>query len=279
MSSTDPKRRAHEERIARTPEPATVASLAADLTRLGVRPGSAVLVHASFASLGWVCGGPTALLHALEHSLGPQGTLVVPTHSGDLSDPAKWVNPPVPEPWWPTIREHMPPYRSEETPTYSMGVVAELFRTWPGVLRSQHPQVSFAARGPHAERITSNHELAYSLGETSPLARLYEIDGDVLLIGVGHESNTSLHLAEYRADLPAMARIELGAPILVDGLRRWVTFPDLDFDNQDFGRLGEDFERGTGGVRKGLVGLAESRLFRQRAIVDYGKTWLERYRQ
>src|SRR5690349_7103098 len=59
--------------------------------------------------------------------------------------------------------------------------------------------VSFAAWGRHALPITANHALDYGLGEHSPLARLYDLDGSVLLLGVGYERRTSLHLAEYRA--------------------------------------------------------------------------------
>lgn len=76
----------------------TRASLAAALRDLGVRPGETLLAHTSLSSLGWVCGGPVALVQALLDAVGPDGTLTVPTHSGDNSDPAGWSAPPVPEP-------------------------------------------------------------------------------------------------------------------------------------------------------------------------------------
>lgn len=157
--------------------PITVDSLYRELIRLGVQPGTTMLVHSSLSALGWVCGGPVAVLQALDQALGAAGTLVMPAHSGHLSDPAKWENPPVPSEWWETIRETMPAYESDATPTCWMGVIAATFRSLPGVRRSAHPQVSFAARGPQAEAIVTGHELEYSLGETSPLARLYELDG------------------------------------------------------------------------------------------------------
>ena len=80
--------------------PATVSSLSSDLANLGIAPGMVLLVHASLSALGWVCGGPVAIILALEDVLGPDGTLIMPTHSGDLSDPKDWENPPVPEAWW-----------------------------------------------------------------------------------------------------------------------------------------------------------------------------------
>jgi aminoglycoside 3-N-acetyltransferase len=90
--------------------PRTVDSLAADFSALGMRPGMTVIVHSSMRSIGWICGGPVAVILALERILTPEGTLVMPAHSGDLSDPAKWQYPPVPESWWQPIRDTMPAF-------------------------------------------------------------------------------------------------------------------------------------------------------------------------
>jgi len=241
--------------IARTPEPRTLRSLTADLQRLGVEPGSTVLVHSSLSKIGWVAGGAVAVVQALLAAVGPEGTLVMPAHS-NMSNPKGWQNPPVPESWWQVILDERPPFDPRTTPTRGMGAIAECFRSWPGARRSDHPEVSFAALGPNAEAITADHERDFMLGEGSPLARLYELDACVLLLGVGHANNTSLHLAEYRSG--------------VRGRDPLAMQEDIDLDADVFEELGAAW---GGGVR-GLVGSAESLLFRQRDAVDFAVAWL-----
>lgn len=257
----------------------TQEALQADLHSLGLRPGMLLLLHSALSQIGWIAGGPIAVIQALEAVLGHQGTLVMPTHSGDLSDPADWQNPPVPASWWHLIREHTPAYAPQHTPTWQMGTIVDCFRSMPGVLRSSHPQLSFAARGPLAARITVGHPLSPALGDDSPLGKIYRYDGYVLLLGVGHDNNTSLHLAECRATYPGKQHRRCGAPLMRDGKRRWVEYEDIDYDSQDFPALGAAFAAETGLQRSGPAGEGKAMLMRQRPLVDFGVRWLEQNRR
>jgi len=262
--------------IARSGEPITARRIADDLRKLGVREGDVVLVHSSLSALGWVCGGPQTAVQAMLAAVGESGTLVMPAHSGDWSDPAEWENPPVPERWIAKIREEMPAFDPALTPTRGMGRIAELFRTFPGTVRSNHPQVSFCANGQEAHRIVAEHPLTPQLGDGSPLGELYASGAKVLLLGVGYDSCTSLHLAEAR--WTGMPRKEMGAAIFENGRRLWKTFEDYAYDSGDFAAIGDGFER-RGTVRRGEVGIAECRLFGVKEAVDFAEEWLPAHRK
>jgi aminoglycoside 3-N-acetyltransferase len=111
------------------------------------------------------------LIAALRIAVGPQGTLVMPSMTSD--------------------DDH--PFDPKTTPCMDMGIVADTFWGLTGVLRSDNP-AAFAAIGPQAARITAPHPIDPPHGLNSPVGRVYELDGQVLLLGVAHDSNTTIHL-------------------------------------------------------------------------------------
>ena len=115
------------------------------------------------------------------------------------------------------------------------------------------------------------------MGDSGPLGALYEAGGKALLIGVGHDHNTSLHLAEYRASYASKRREGCGAHVWIRGRRLWAEYEDIDFDTDDFPAIGADFEA-SGGARIGSIGAAPSRLMAIRELVDFAAAWMGRNR-
>eukprot|EP01124_Arcella_intermedia_P015728 TRINITY_DN22301_c0_g1_i1.p1 TRINITY_DN22301_c0_g1~~TRINITY_DN22301_c0_g1_i1.p1 ORF type:complete len:273 (+),score=37.82 TRINITY_DN22301_c0_g1_i1:2-820(+) len=263
--------------VSKTSLPITIQSMTSDLLGLGVSEGDTLLVHSSMSSMGWVCGGSQAVVTGLLQSVGAGGTVVMPAHSSNWSDPAKWQNPPVPEPWIQVIYDHLPPFEPDKTPTRGMGAIAETFRTWPRTLRSNHPEVSFTANGRLAGAVTGEHPLSFSLGPASPLGKLYALGAKVLLLGVDYSACTCLHLAESMWSKRETERC--GSAVLEQGERVWKWYEDFGYCSDDFKEIGMEMEKsGQVDVRKGLIGQAPSLLFPLKGAVDFAREWMEIHR-
>lgn len=264
--------------IARSATATTTPMIASALRSAGVREGSVIIVHSSLSGIGWVVGDAQAVIEALLAVVGEHGTIVMPAHTS-LSDPATWVNPPVPEAWWPVIRDAHPAFDPALSAMRGMGRVVESFRRLPGVRHSGHPSVAFVARGPRADEIVGRHPLAQALNDLSPLGRLYDLDARIVLIAVGHDSNTSLHLAEHRAAYAGKRMVRQGVPMMVDDMRRWATYEDLDLDESDFPQIGEAFASAGGDEVRVPVGDGEVTSCSMRDIVDFAVGWMEQHRR
>ncbi|MDE3259654.1 MAG: AAC(3) family N-acetyltransferase [Gemmatimonadota bacterium] len=157
------------------------------LLALGLQPGAIVVVHSSLSSLGPVSGGANAVIDALIEALGPDGTLMMPTHparDGRTFDP-------------------------DAIPS-DMGVISETFRLRQGVLRSRHPYHPVAGHGARAEEILSDHEeSAVPDGPETPYGRLITLGGKVLHIGCDLDTMTLLHTVEAELDLPYLRELDM----------------------------------------------------------------------
>ena len=235
------------------------------------------MVHCQLSALGWVPGGEQSVNAALREVVGAQGTLAMPTQSWQLCDPAYLNHPSLPREWWSAIRASMPVFDPAVTPTRTMGAVAELFRTPPGTLRSDHPHRSFAAQGPEAAAIVAHHELTNPVGEPTPLGVLYTLDARILLLGVGYDKCTALHLAEDRTSSPGKHMVRNGAALIRNGQREWVVWEEPWPSDNDFGAAGAAFSA-TGREELGKVGQATARLVSMRELVDFAAEWFPVHR-
>lgn len=212
------------------------------LRALGVKPGVVLLVHTSFRAVRPVEGGPAGLIAALRDALGPEGTLVMPSWTGSDDEP----------------------FDPAETPaSEDLGVVADTFWRMPGVQRSDH-LFAFAAAGPHAARINADPLPLPPHIPASPVGRVHDLDGQVLLLGVGHDADTTLHLAELIAGVPY--RVPKHCTVLQDGRPIRIEYGENDHCCERFS-LADEWLRARGLQSEGLVGHAHARLARSRDIV------------
>ncbi|MDN3241635.1 aminoglycoside 3-N-acetyltransferase [Glycomyces tritici] len=264
--------------MSETPRVLTRSDLAADLRRLGLAEGDAVMVHAAFGRVGPVLGGPDALVDAMLDVIGPQGT-VLGYQDWELSvdvwdDDGRVVE---------GLREHVPPFDpATARPARDHGVLASVIGTRQGVRRSGNPGASVAAVGARAEEFTADHPLDYGYGEGSPFARLVAAGGRVLMVGAPLDTMTILHHAEHLAVLPGKRRIRVEYPFATPEGTRWRTVEEFDTSRpvvpgpaEDyFGQIVED-HLATGAGRRGRIGDADSVLVEAAAVVAFAVAWLE----
>ena len=253
------------------------SDIADALQSAGLQRGDSVMVHTSLGKIGYVCGGAQAVIQALIDTVGGEGIIMMPTQSWKNLDPETGVHWDADEADWDGIRENWPAYDRAITPTNTMGAVAEMFRLWPGTLRSDHPARSVAAWGKHAEYLTKGHDLSDIFGDTSPIGKFYGLDGKVLLIGVGYDKNTSLHLADVRAEYPGKHTCVEHSAVMENGKRVWKAYETLFVDGEDFKDIGAAFEAAHP-VRRARIGGAELKIMKQRELVDFAVGWIEKNR-
>lgn len=257
----------------------TKKSFLEGLEPLQIEKGDSLFVHCSLSSFGFICGGAQVVIESLLELVGEEGTIIMPTQTWKNLDPSTGVHWEEPEEWWPTIRENWPAYDKNITPTNTMGAVAEMFRKWDGALRSDHPARSFAAWGKNAKFLTENHDLSNIFGINSPLDRFYKLNGKVLLLGVGYDKNTSLHLADELAIYPSKHYVNESSAIIINGKREWVTYNTLFVDGEDFETIGKAFEQNSLNVKKEKIGDGTACIMNQKELVDFAIKWIEENRK
>jgi len=249
----------------------TRASMVNDLNRFDLPEDAAVCVHSAMKRIGYVVGGVQAVVEALLEWAGTHGTIMMPAYSGDISDPAEWRFPAIPEDEIEFVRSQVFPFDEKNTPTRFMGAVAEYFRTYPGTIRSAHPQSSFTANGRDAERLLAGHELNFRFGASSPLGNLCRLGGYVLLLGAPYNTVSLFHLV--RTFLPDQDKVVKRYPIKdVEGVH-WVEAEDFEYPVTWFDD-GVDFLISGGIAKVANVGECRAVLIPAREAVIALVEWL-----
>lgn len=260
----------------------SATDLAADLHALGLAAGDMVMAHAGMRRVGPLINGPDSLIEAIRMVIGPAGTLVAATDwEAPYLQQLIGEDGRVPDEW----RDHVPPYDPARSRAMrENGVFAEFVRTTPGARRSANPNCSIAAIGARADWLTEGQALDYGYGEGSPLAKLVEAGGRVLLVGAPAHSMTLLHHAEHVADIPGKRVLRQEVPFRrPDGGTEWRWCEEYEssaaivpgFDDLYFDGIAADY-RAAGGGTRGPVGEAQAELFDAAGITRFAVRWLER---
>lgn len=239
------------------------------------------MVHASLSRVGWVVGGSQSVVEALLRAVGPDGTLLA--YAGWEDNPfhlSEW-----PTEWQAAYRDEMPPFDPALAEARrACGRLPERIRTWPGARRSRHPEAGFVALGARSDWLTDDQDRHDPYGPHSPLGRLVEADGQLLLLGAPLTTMTLLHYAESIVDLPGKRRVRYELPIRRGERVVWEIFEDLDTSDGAFpyervvdGDLAlfvtkEVINAGVGTF--GRVGAAECWLVGARGFTDFAVSWL-----
>lgn len=265
--------------------PVTREDLVKQLRDLGVGPGEVLMVHCSLSTMGYVVGGADAVVVALVELLGQSGTLMAMTGwEHDAYHLHEW--PPALQEAYRRDPPAFDPELSEAARDY--GRLAERVRTWRGARHSAHPECRFSAIGPRAEWITADHPQNHPYGPRSPLAKLVEARGSVLMLGAPLETLTLLHHAEELAPIPEKKIVRYSCPIRTGSGVEWVAVEDIDTsvgafpyehvvgDRDAFEVIAEE-ALAAGIARSGRVGESTSHLFPARELVQFGITWIEKH--
>jgi aminoglycoside 3-N-acetyltransferase len=245
-------------------------TLKQQLNQLGIHEGDQIIVHSSLKSMGWIAGGPQAVIEALMETITEKGTIVMPAQSPDNSDPSYWMAPPVPEEWHQPIRDHFPAYNPDLTPLRGMGKIPECFHRHPKTIRSPHPAHSFMAWGAKAKEWMKNHPLEDSFGEGSPLGKMMKDEVKIVLIGTDFDSCTALHYAEFMQETRSTER--QGAAIMKDGKRIWQEYDCVKMDSERFPEIVSAYQ---GKINEGKLGMAKTLVVDMGPLVNFGIQWLQ----
>lgn len=224
------------------------AELVSALKALGVKSGGVLLVHSAMSSLGDVEGGADTVIDALLEVVGAQGTLCMPAFCDNVTVPFDM-----------------------ETSKSDSGIITELFRKREGVQRSMQPTHSVCAIGPLADEMLKDHSnCKTACGENSPFGKLVALGGQILLLGVDMNRNTTLHCVEEAVDSQSLLPIwEVAMPTYMDGYEgKKIMIEKGPLGHRDFLKLTPQLRKNKL-VREGYIGKAACKLMNAAPLFDF----------
>jgi len=250
----------------------TKDEIVAKLKALGVKSGMVLETHLALSAFGYVIGGAQAVVDALIECVGYDGTLVMPMQDANNCDPSMWDSPPIDHDLHQLVRDNTPAFNKKESDGVEMGAIADNFRRRDGVIISNNPSLAYAAWGKYAKLICDHQSLHFSLGEESPIAKMYELNASVLLIGAPYSKCTCMHLAEYRSTYRPI--VIQAAAVEINGKRVWKKYLDIDLNSKIFNDIGTAMEKSIK-VSNIMIGNTGAKLFKLDQAIDYATQYLK----
>ena len=219
------------------------------LRSLGLDESSAVIVHSSLRSFGRVEGGALAVCRAL---VSVCGTVLMPAFTDHLTSlrmappgTARPDNAYRVAPSWEEFDAALAravPFSEDLPIDPEIGAVPEALRRSMPHARGPHPMMSFIAAGERAADLVGAARLDWPLG---PVEALAELGGCVLVLGVGHDKDTAIHLAEQRLGRSRFWRYAKAA----EGV--WMELPNIPGESDAFGDIEPELSGVTSEARIG----------------------------
>lgn len=224
----------------------------------GINPGDSILVHSALRPFGSIEGGKATIAKALLDAVGEQGTLIAPAFTFKHELEENPIIDPINDP-------------SE------MGAISESIRNFDGSTRSSAYRHSLSAVGLHSKAVTDVDPSLSVFDMRSSFGRMLALDVKIVMAGLGYDSCTSIHFAEYilqvpyRHTLQRKVRLRKSDGTLYNMLMTDYQPKPSDSDiheekTYDFNRIGKMLED-QGLVTVGSVGNAIIRTFRMRDLV------------
>lgn len=204
------------------------------LMTMGIRKGMVVLLEAKGNCKDYLLGGEQALIEAIMEVVGYEGTIIVSTFTPQLLDPSQSEEK-ITRSLWKDIRKYSTGFDLKLTMPLKENYLAHQFLRNEGVIRSYHPLYSFAVWGKYAKLICDKHPLHFGLNEDSPLGRLLDFQGKIILFNQDIDDSIGIKYNLYK-NIQLPIRI-VSAPILINHRTLWKDMLDVQYNTTHIEKL------------------------------------------
>lgn len=241
----------------------TKADLVAFLKNMGISKGMILYVQSNILEFAYVNGGNQTLIEALQDVVGYEGTIVMPSFSKHLIDPACDNKYQFERDVYEEMRDSMLSFHKKRTPA-DHDLANQLMRN-DAVYRSNHPTHSCVAWGKYAKLMCDKHPLHFSLGKDSFLDRICEMNGYILLLGVGYQH---CDIFKYVTSIVGKAPVKIvSSPIDKKGKIEFVDMLEIDYNNQGIANIKQMLEERSV-VKDNFIANAHCRFFKAKEAVN-----------